>query len=138
MSPSGSSGIQPVQQQISNEVGSLDPKYSISSSDYSSVLTIQDVEFSDAGNYTCVASIGDRIGPIRSTAILTVHGTCYVVLTQLCHSIYNGIVFVGIHVCSYWHSTAVQLLMHSNAIFCFSLSCSVSELIEYCRQLSVQ
>ena len=75
MSPSGSSGIQPVQQQISNEVGSLDPKYSIVSSDYSSVLTIQDVEFSDAGNYTCVASIGDRIDPIRSIAILTVNGT---------------------------------------------------------------
>ena len=77
MSLYGSSGIQPIQQPISNEVGSLDPKYSIISSDYSSVLTIQDVEFSDAGNYTCVASIGSnyRISPIRSTAILTVHGT---------------------------------------------------------------
>ena len=71
-----SSGIDqlPQPRQITNEAGALDAKFSVVSTDYSSVLTIEDVEFSDAGNYTCIASIGDRINPILGTTIFTVYG----------------------------------------------------------------
>lgn len=71
---SHTSNLQPTPRQITNEVGALDARYSVVSTDYSSVLTIGSVEFSDAGNYTCIASIGDRISPIMATAIHIVHG----------------------------------------------------------------
>ena len=70
--------------QIANEVGSLDVKYSVVSSDYTSILTIDDVRFSDAGNYTCIASIGDRIKPIASTFVHTIQGISY--LDLICAS----------------------------------------------------
>ena len=73
-SSSHASNLQPTPQQITNEVGALDVRYSVVSADYSSVLTIESVEFSDTGNYTCIASIGDRISPIMSTAVHIVHG----------------------------------------------------------------
>jgi hypothetical protein len=61
-------------QQISNQVGSLDIKYSVVSNEYSSELIIADVLFSDAGIYTCIASIGSRVSPIESSAFHTVEG----------------------------------------------------------------
>ena len=74
MSSHLSSSVQPTNEVINNEVGTFDARYSVVSTDYSSVLTIDNVEFSDAGNYTCIASIGERISPIRATAIHTVEG----------------------------------------------------------------
>ena len=71
---SHTSNLQTTPRQITNEVGALDARYSVVSTDYSSVLTIGSVEFSDAGNYTCTASIDDRINPIMTTAIHIVHG----------------------------------------------------------------
>ena len=61
-------------QQISNQVGALDTKYSVVSNDYSSDLIISDILFSDAGVYTCTASIGSRVSPIESSALHTVEG----------------------------------------------------------------
>ena len=72
---SHTSNLQPTSRQITNEVGALDVRYSVISTDYSSVLTIEAVEFLDAGNYTCTASIGERISPIMATAVHIVHGT---------------------------------------------------------------
>ena len=75
-STSYSSSSQSTLQQIAtSEEGSLNTKYSVISTDYSSVLTIQDVQFSDTGNYTCIASIGDRVSPIATTFIHTVQGS---------------------------------------------------------------
>lgn len=68
------SSIQPPRRQISNEVGTLDARYSVLSTDYRSVLTIEGVEFADAGNYTCIASIGNRIDPISATTVHNVYG----------------------------------------------------------------
>ena len=61
-------------QQISNQVGSLDTRYSVVSSDYSSEFIIANVLFSDAGIYTCIASIGNRVSLIESSAFHTVEG----------------------------------------------------------------
>lgn len=82
-----SSGIEqlPQPRQITNEVGALDAKFSVVSTDYSSVLTIEGVEFSDAGNYTCIASIGDRISPIMGTTIFTVYGMEIIMLYVVCY-----------------------------------------------------
>ena len=65
---------QPTVHQITNKVGALDIKYSVFNDDYSSVLIIEDVQFSDAGTYTCIASIGDRISPITAANFLSVQG----------------------------------------------------------------
>ena len=62
--------------QLTNEVGSLDTKYSVVSRDYSSELIITDVRLSDTGIYTCIASIGSRISPIESSAFHAVEGKC--------------------------------------------------------------
>lgn len=70
----GLSSLNGSPQQISNQVGSLDSKYSVVSSDYSSELIVTDVQFSDTGIYTCIASIGSRISPIESSAFHTVEG----------------------------------------------------------------
>ena len=84
VSTSHSSSTRPTLQQITNEVGSLDTKYSVVSTDYTSVLTVQDVQFSDAGHYTCIASIGDRISPIMATAIHTVQGMEHKSMNKVC------------------------------------------------------
>ena len=60
--------------QISNELGSVDIKYSVVSTDYASILTIEGVHFSDAGIYTCIASIGGTLNSIEASAHLIVEG----------------------------------------------------------------
>ena len=61
-------------QQIVNEVGPLDVKYLVGSSDYSSVLTVQNLQFSDAGEYSCIASIGGSNSTIKSANFLNILG----------------------------------------------------------------
>ena len=73
-SKSYSSNNQSSLHRISNELGSVDSKYSVLSTDYTSTLTIDGVLFSDAGVYTCVANIGSSIDPIEASAHLTVEG----------------------------------------------------------------
>ena len=68
--------------QISNELGSVDVKYSVSSTDYASTLTIEGIQFSDAGIYTCIASIGGTLSPIEASAQLIVEGKPHVVFTN--------------------------------------------------------
>ena len=79
-------------QQISNQVGSLDTRYSVVSSDYSSELIITNVSFSDAGIYTCIASIGDTVSPIKSSAFHTVEGKINAILIVICQSLQFGLV----------------------------------------------
>ena len=62
------------QQQITNELGSLDVKYSVVNMDFSSTLTVYDVHFTDMGYYTCVASIGRGVSPVEAAAYLSVEG----------------------------------------------------------------
>lgn len=68
--------------QISNELGSVDIKYSVLSTDYASTLTIDDVQFSDAGIYTCIASIGGTLNPIAASAHLIVEGKPHTIFTN--------------------------------------------------------
>ena len=68
--------------QISNELGSVDVKYSVSSTDYASILTIEGVQFSDAGIYTCIASIDGTLSPIEASAHLIVEGKPHVIFTN--------------------------------------------------------
>lgn len=63
-----------LQYQITNAHMELDNKYSILSTDYSSLLTINDIQFSDAGIYTCTASIGSGISPITTSALCVIEG----------------------------------------------------------------
>ena len=60
--------------QISDQLGSVDIKYSVLSTDYASTLTIDSVQFSDAGIYTCIASIGGTLIPIEASAHLKIDG----------------------------------------------------------------
>lgn len=73
-SDSHPSSTQSSLQEISNELGSIDVRYSVSSTDYASTLTIEGVQFSDAGMYTCIASIGGTLSPIQASAHLIVEG----------------------------------------------------------------
>ena len=57
-----------------HEDGSFGAKYLVLSTEYSSSLIIEDVEFSDAGIYTCTASIGSRIGDIEASAYVDIEG----------------------------------------------------------------
>ena len=54
------------QYQISNEL--------VASTDFASTLTIESVLFSDAGVYTCIASIDGTLNPIEASAHLIVEG----------------------------------------------------------------
>ena len=62
------------QYQISNELGSVDSKYSVASTSFASTLTIESILFSDAGVYTCIASIDGTLNPIEASAHLIVEG----------------------------------------------------------------
>ena len=60
--------------QITDAVGSLDAKYLVLSSEYSSSLIVEAVQFSDAGVYTCTASIGDSVSRIQASAFYAIEG----------------------------------------------------------------
>lgn len=82
-SKSHPSSTQSTLHQISNELGSVDVKYSVVSTDYASTLTIEGVQFSDAGVYTCIASIGGTLEPIEASAHLIVEGKSHNYVTVL-------------------------------------------------------
>lgn len=68
------SQLSSTQYQISDELGSVDAKYSVASRDYASTLTIEGIQFSDSGVYICHASIGGTVNPVEASAHLLVEG----------------------------------------------------------------